>query len=136
VSRGASATPTGPLAEGGAATASPAKPSVPSAFTKGPWEAVIDPYEDDPFPGKDYVRVFIGEDNISGVARPEDARLIAAAPELHAAALAAYAVVDGDRFPDVVVQLHSALLKVRGETGASLVEAMQQAPHDFETPDD
>lgn len=31
VNMGASATPTGPLAEGGAASASPAKPSVPSA---------------------------------------------------------------------------------------------------------
>jgi hypothetical protein len=56
-------------------------------FTPGPWSCWIDSYEDNPFPGKDYVSVFMGEDDVSGVTSPANAHLIAAAPELFEALL-------------------------------------------------
>ena len=61
-----------------------------SGHTPGPWIYANDPYDD----GTPYMRLYAGEDNkpdasdgfsITGIVHPNDAHLIAAAPELLAA---------------------------------------------------
>ena len=84
-------------------------------FTPSPWEAQIDPYEDDPFPGKDFVRVCMGQDDVSGITTPANARLIAAAPELFEACkrVLNHAACRVDGSTEEI--LRAALAKARGE---------------------
>lgn len=57
--------------------------SAETKFTPAPWRLSIEPYEDDPFPGKDYFVLHVGDDTLTGITEPANARIIAKAPLLY-----------------------------------------------------
>jgi hypothetical protein len=92
---------------------------VSAAFTPGPWRLRIDPYEDDPFPGKDFFVVRLGDDAIQGITEPANARLIATAPELYTTAYAFLEAYneggDSQQLAPFVIELGRALRKAAGD---------------------
>ena len=94
-----------------------------AAFTPAPWRLRIDPYEDDPFPGKDFFSLRLGEgddeDILTGITAPANARLIAAAPELYGAVERALRHAQNlgidSEGSSYVNQLRAALAKALGE---------------------
>jgi hypothetical protein len=91
MSMGASPSGPGSRPPGGAASASPAKPSIPSAFTPGPWEARDTCSQQERWVvGADHP--YSSEHRLTVAREIEteaNARLIAAAPELYEALEAA-----------------------------------------------